>query len=127
MLNHFGEALTLLRRLRGMTQTSLALRAKVGRSQLSRYEQGQQLPHLAVLERLLDALEMNLTDLVATLETLDRLSRQNDSRGLHLGVVPSSIGAALRAVEEANQQLLAAVRDEYLAAGGRPRTNIDRA
>ena len=57
-----------LRIERGLTQAELAGRAGVSKSMLSLYERGKQRPQLDTLERLLDALDVGLADLVTRLQ-----------------------------------------------------------
>ncbi len=51
-----GPALTAFRRKAGFSIADVAGRAKVGRSQLSKYENGKELPRFESLARILDAL-----------------------------------------------------------------------
>jgi transcriptional regulator with XRE-family HTH domain len=52
-----GGALRLLRESSGLTQAELARRAKIGKSQLSKYESSKELPKLESLAKLLEVLE----------------------------------------------------------------------
>ena len=75
MFENVGLALRLLRQRRRLTLAELARRARVGKSQLSRYEAGQ-LPMLEPLSRILEALEVEpyaLFSLVAFLDELPSL------------------------------------------------------
>lgn len=54
-----GPALAALRRKAGLSSADVALRAKVGKSQLSKYENGRELPRVESLARILDALGMD--------------------------------------------------------------------
>ncbi|HYU31858.1 MAG TPA: helix-turn-helix transcriptional regulator [Thermoanaerobaculia bacterium] len=56
MFAELGRTLRDLREAVGLTQAALARKAGVGKSQLSKYEQGKELPKLETLERLLVAL-----------------------------------------------------------------------
>jgi transcriptional regulator with XRE-family HTH domain len=51
-----GSALRLLRESAGLTQAELARKTGMGKSQLSKYENGKELPKLETLERLLEVL-----------------------------------------------------------------------
>lgn len=64
-----GPVLRDLRIERGLTQVELAGRADVAKSMLSLYESGKQRPHLDTLEKLLDALGIQLGELVMRLES----------------------------------------------------------
>jgi transcriptional regulator with XRE-family HTH domain len=56
MFAGLGTTLRALRESRGFSQAELAHRAGVGKSQVSKYERGKELPQLVSLEKLLDAL-----------------------------------------------------------------------
>ena len=53
-----GLALIILREQAGLTARELATEAEVGRSQLSKYENGRENPKLETLARLLDVLDV---------------------------------------------------------------------
>src|ERR1700709_141250 len=67
MFQNLGKALALVRELRGKTQAQVARAAGVGKSQLSKYENGKELPKLDSLEKLLDALGVSAFDFFYTL------------------------------------------------------------
>ncbi len=71
MFRNVGLVLNLLRELRGMSQAQLARRAGIGKSQLSKYETGKELPKLDSLEKLLTALAMSHTDFFFVLDRID--------------------------------------------------------
>ena len=56
MFAELGKTLRALRESRGFSQAELARRAGLGKSQVSRYERGKELPQLVSLEKLLGAL-----------------------------------------------------------------------
>jgi len=56
MFAEVGTTLRLLREAANLTQAELARRARVGKSQLSKYESGKELPKLESLAKLLAAL-----------------------------------------------------------------------
>lgn len=56
MFKNLGMALRVLRDRAGLSQSGLARRAGMGKSQMSRYENGKELPRLESLERLLQTL-----------------------------------------------------------------------
>ena len=60
MFVNLGRTLSLLRELRGKSQASVAREAGIGKSQLSKYENGKELPKLDSLEKVLIALEGRL-------------------------------------------------------------------
>lgn len=81
MFRHLGKALLLLRALRGMSQGLVAKRAGLGKSQLSKYERGQELPKLDSLEKILRALDLSCLDLFSALHEIDR--RAAELGGFH--------------------------------------------
>lgn len=56
---HVPQALMVVRGLRGLTQGEAARQARLGKSQLSKYEQGKELPKLASLSRILEVLNVS--------------------------------------------------------------------
>ena len=60
------------RELRGKSQVEVARIAGVGKSQLSKYESGKELPKLDSLERVLAALDFGHVEFFYTLFLLDR-------------------------------------------------------
>ena len=56
MFAELGRTLRALRESRGFSQAELALKAGMGKSQISKYERGKELPQLFSLEKLLTAL-----------------------------------------------------------------------
>jgi transcriptional regulator with XRE-family HTH domain len=73
MFDHLGDALTVLRLLRRLSQTELAELAGIQSNQVSRYEKGTVQPQLGQLAKLLTALGVDLTDLVFALASVQRL------------------------------------------------------
>jgi len=72
MFAHLGPTLILIRELRGKSQAAVAREAKIGKSQLSKYEHGKELPKLESLERVLAALSVGQLDFFSTLELVTR-------------------------------------------------------
>lgn len=72
MFRNVGKALSLLREIRGKSQANLAREAGIGKSQLSKYETGKELPKLESLEKVLVALEVGHFDFFYTLFLVDR-------------------------------------------------------
>jgi transcriptional regulator with XRE-family HTH domain len=56
MFAELGKTLRALRESKGISQAELARRAGLGKSQVSKYERGKELPQLVTLEKLLGAL-----------------------------------------------------------------------
>jgi transcriptional regulator with XRE-family HTH domain len=66
-----GEALALVRKKRGLSQSALAKLAGMGKSQLSKYESGKELPKLESLERVLETLRVNYLEFFQVVRALD--------------------------------------------------------
>ena len=85
MFNNLGRTLSLLRELRGKSQALIAREAGIGKSQLSKYENGKELPKLDSLEKVLKALEVGHFEFFYTLYLVDRraadLARPEGSNG----------------------------------------------
>ena len=75
MFDRVGETLTVLRVLRRWSQATLAEKAGIRATQISRYETGQVLPQLPQLERLLGALEVGLPEFLFVLLHIERTVR----------------------------------------------------
>jgi transcriptional regulator with XRE-family HTH domain len=71
MWKNLGKALGLLREVRGKSQSSVAQEAGIGKSQLSKYENGKELPKLDSLEKVLNALEVGHFEFFYTLHLVD--------------------------------------------------------
>jgi transcriptional regulator with XRE-family HTH domain len=71
MFANLGRTLSLLRELRGKSQARVAREAGIGKSQLSKYENGKELPKLDSLEKVLNALDVGHFEFFYTLYLLD--------------------------------------------------------
>ena len=87
--DQLGLALIILREKSGLTARGLAARAGVGKSQLSKYENGRESPKLETLARLLGALNV---EPLAYFYLMRRLHRGASEEGLGIELVMS--GAA---------------------------------
>jgi transcriptional regulator with XRE-family HTH domain len=58
MFDQVGVALKALREMAGLSQAELARKAGMGKSQVSKYERGQNLPNLASLRKILRAVKV---------------------------------------------------------------------
>jgi transcriptional regulator with XRE-family HTH domain len=76
MFDNIPLTLSLLRELRRKSQASLARDAHIGKSQLSKYETGRELPKLDSLEKVLNALEISYPEFFYALRLVDRLSSE---------------------------------------------------
>lgn len=72
MFKNLGRTLSLLRELRGKSQARVAREAGIGKSQLSKYENGKELPKLDSLEKVLNALKVGYFEFYYTLYLVDR-------------------------------------------------------
>lgn len=72
MFDNLGRTLALLRELRGRSQAWVAREAGIGKSQLSKYENGKELPKLDSLEKVLIVLEVGHFEFFYTLYLVDR-------------------------------------------------------
>ena len=91
MFKNVGRALTLIRELRGKTQATVASHSGIGKSQLSKYENGKEIPKLESLERVLDCLGIGSFEFFYTVHLLDQ-------RAASLGEVPNDMDSAASAV-----------------------------
>jgi transcriptional regulator with XRE-family HTH domain len=90
---NLGKALFLLRDLRGKSQADVARRAGIGKSQLSKYENGKELPKLDSLERVLVALDIDYVEFFHTLALIDRRARTlGQGGGLEELLAPGTLG-----------------------------------
>ncbi len=114
LFHNVGNTLTLIRQLRGKSQACIARDARIGKSQLSKYENGKELPRLDSLEKVLGALDIGVCDFFYTLSLVDeRASALNSSDRPGAWMLPPKEGGSLlRAeTEEAFSRLLIQVLD----------------
>jgi transcriptional regulator with XRE-family HTH domain len=71
MFVNLGRTLSLLRDLRGKSQAQVAREAGIGKSQLSKYENGKELPKLDSLEKVLSVLQVGQFEFFYTLHLVD--------------------------------------------------------
>lgn len=71
MFRNLGSTLRVLRDLRRLSQTELARAARIGKSQLSKYENGRELPKLDSIERILAVLRVRPSDLFFLLDVIE--------------------------------------------------------
>ena len=106
MFQNLGLALKLLREQKGKSQAQLAAETGIGKSQLSKYESGKELPKLHSLARLLDTLDVGYEGFFATLGLIDRAVTGLKVGALPLPELPS---LALEDADEAFCQVLKSV------------------
>jgi len=80
---NLGLALGMVRQIRGRSQAEVSRQARIGKSQLSKYERGKELPKLESLEKLLVALEVGTFEFFYILHMVDQAQhglsgREND-------------------------------------------------
>jgi transcriptional regulator with XRE-family HTH domain len=101
MFANLGRTLSLLRELRGKSQARVAREAGIGKSQLSKYENGKELPKLDSLEKVLIALKVGYFEFFYTLHLVDRraadLDRPAESDPEPLYMPPLTAGQTLLA------------------------------
>ena len=78
MFGNLGRTLALLREMRGYSQLALSRKARIGKSQLSKYENGRELPKLETLERVLSVLDIQPISFFYTVAMLDSLAGRLD-------------------------------------------------
>jgi transcriptional regulator with XRE-family HTH domain len=89
--SQLGLALVILRAKAGLSAHGLAARAGMGKSQLSKYENGRESPKLETLARLLDVLEV---EPLAFFYLMQVLHRGASERRLDIELVVSGAGKA---------------------------------
>ncbi len=98
MFVNLGRTLSLLRELRGKSQAQVAREAGIGKSQLSKYENGKELPKLDSLEKVLGVLAVGQFEFFYTLYLVDRraadLARGRVEDGFRSGELAGIAGVA---------------------------------
>ena len=79
MLENLGPALRLLREKKSWTQERLGEAARLGKSQISKYESGRDLPKLDSLTRILGALELDLPNFFSVVRAIDEATGDRDA------------------------------------------------
>lgn len=74
LFSNLGRTLALLRDLRGLSQSALAEKAGIGKSQLSKYESGKEKPKVETLNKLLVVLDVQPLQFFFALELVERCS-----------------------------------------------------
>jgi transcriptional regulator with XRE-family HTH domain len=108
MFANLGRTLSLLRELRGKSQSRVAREARIGKSQLSKYENGKELPKLDSLEKILRVLKVDMFEFFYTLYLVD-------GRAAALGQAGSGAATPDLSLEAAERH-----STEAAAAPGRP-------
>ena len=106
---HIGPAIRILRAKAGFTQLDLADRARLTKSQVSRYERGTQRPSLETVDRILVAVAADDLDLSAALA-------EAALHAAHQAAVESGDEAAeVRARRRRMRRTIALLVERYLA------------
>jgi len=119
MFANLGRTLSLLRELRGKSQAKLARDAGIGKSQLSKYENGRELPKFDSLEKVLGALQVGQFEFFYTLHLVDgraaALARKR-GQGETAEVLPIGLPAAvgLPLLSESTDQAFTRVFNDML-------------
>ncbi|MEO6195186.1 MAG: helix-turn-helix transcriptional regulator [Thermoanaerobaculia bacterium] len=104
MFVNLGRTLSLLRELRGKSQARVAREAGIGKSQLSKYENGKELPKLDSLEKVLNALKVGYFEFFYTLYLVDR-------RAADLAATGAEEEGAAEEGQEGEDEIPAAARE----------------
>jgi transcriptional regulator with XRE-family HTH domain len=88
MFGNLGRTLALLREMRGYSQLALSREARIGKSQLSKYENGRELPKLETLERVLSVLDVQPISFFYTVAMLDSLVDRIDDPEARMPPLP---------------------------------------
>jgi transcriptional regulator with XRE-family HTH domain len=111
VFRNLGKTLVLLRELRGKSQAQVAREAGVGKSQLSKYENGKELPKLDSLARVLEALALDYWSFFYTLALVDeREAALHEPGDLTPKLVPPGQGALDHAFSSLTGNLFALYR-----------------
>lgn len=118
MFDNLGKALYLIRDLRGKSQAAVARDAGIGKSQLSKYESGKELPKLDSLRKVLRVLDIGPFELFYTMHLIDlegeRLDLRQEAKGQFLPpLILSGRGLFSDATDEAFQRVLKEVLALY--------------
>ncbi|MBW8879019.1 MAG: helix-turn-helix transcriptional regulator [Acidobacteria bacterium] len=95
MLDNFGPALVLIRELRGLSQAAVARAAGIGKSQLSKYENGKELPRLDSLAKVLAALNIGFFEFSYTMKVLDNRESESTSAPTMPFLASADLGASV--------------------------------
>ncbi|HEY0554843.1 MAG TPA: helix-turn-helix transcriptional regulator [Thermoanaerobaculia bacterium] len=129
MFENLGQALSLIREMRGKSQAQVARAAGIGKSQLSKYENRKELPRFDSLQKILIALEVGYSEFFHTLQLIDQRAATlgQAPNGRRVATSPSSavlsqdLEDAFDLVFALLSRLQRRVWEQMLAAGtGRP-------
>ncbi len=115
MFENLGRALYLIREMRGKSQGSVALAAGIGKSQLSKYEGGKELPKLESLGKVLTILGIGPCEFFYTMHLLDREQEKLRSPREAEQPLPPSVLAAHGLLSEATDEAFQRVLRDVVA------------
>ena len=99
---NIGETIRLLRQKKRMSQEQLALQAGINTSYLGQVERGEKNPTIKTLEKIANALEISLSDLISN------YSNQKGDRGSNQQFL------ALLTPEDIKKYLISILQDEII-------------
>jgi transcriptional regulator with XRE-family HTH domain len=111
MFDNLGKALSLVRELRHKSQAQVAVEAGIGKSQLSKYESGKELPKFDSLRKVLGALDVGAFEIFYTMHLIDmqeaQLNLPDECKRQELPplVFPPGSGVLAGATDEVFQKL----------------------
>ena len=99
MFRHVGAAIRRVRELRGIDQIELSRKTGLGKSQISKYETGRDLPKLENLGKIIAALEttpQSFFRVVALLDEAESLDAPPAASLPEMGVLPPRVAESFR-------------------------------
>ena len=93
MFENVGNTLRLIRELRGKSQAGVARAAGMGKTQLSKYEGGKELPKLPSIARLLGVLEVGPFEFFYTMYLIDMGAANLDPKQQFQSLPPLPLSA----------------------------------
>jgi transcriptional regulator with XRE-family HTH domain len=100
MFRRFGLCLRIFREISGHSGTSIARSAGIGKSRLSKYELGRELPKLSSFEKILTALELSPLTFFYALAALERGFTKRGGGEVEIVLQEGSTGSLLSAQEQ---------------------------
>jgi transcriptional regulator with XRE-family HTH domain len=101
-----GPAIKALRERRSLTQIDLAQRCNLSRGAIGQFERGLATPSLETLGRILEALDVDLSDLQRELDGKSGPALQRSGEVIEIGGVPLGPDEVERRLEEAFDRLV---------------------
>ncbi|MFL6201649.1 MAG: helix-turn-helix domain-containing protein [Thermoanaerobaculia bacterium] len=114
MFGNLGRTLALLREMRGYSQLALSREARIGKSQLSKYENGRELPKLETLEKVLAVLDVQPISFFYTVAMLDSLVDRLEQPAPELPAIPLPIALPLTLLQPNLDELFSVTVEQFL-------------